>query len=90
MGRGRAGSFWGCPALTRRRIVLRTMAHLSRDETAPKMGHPSVVRRSDVGHPSTRLWWGRLAQIWGTDKQVTLRLIAAAVTTDPLSSKSNV
>ena len=52
MGRGRAGSFWGCPALTRRRIVLRTMAHLSRDETAPKMGHPSVVRRSDVGHPS--------------------------------------
>jgi hypothetical protein len=25
--------------------VLRTMAHLSRDETAPKMGHPVVVRQ---------------------------------------------
>ena len=27
------------------------MARLSRDETAPKMGHPGVVVRSDVGHP---------------------------------------
>jgi hypothetical protein len=27
------------------------MTHLSRDKTAPKMGHPIVVVRSDVGHP---------------------------------------
>ena len=39
---------------TAMRIVLRTMAHLRRDETAPKMGHPSVVGGFDVGHPSCR------------------------------------
>jgi len=27
-------------------------AHLIDDETVAKMGHPSVVVRSDVGHPS--------------------------------------
>ena len=36
-----------------RRIVLRTMAHLSRDETAPKMGHPIVVL-SDMGHSAIK------------------------------------
>jgi hypothetical protein len=32
------------------------MAHLSRDETAPKMGHPIVVILSDVGmgHPAIK------------------------------------
>jgi hypothetical protein len=28
------------------------MAHLIDDETVAKMGHPVVVARSDVGHPS--------------------------------------
>jgi hypothetical protein len=28
------------------------MAHLIDDETVAKMGHPVVVVRSDVGHPS--------------------------------------
>ena len=27
------------------------MAHLSDDKTVAKMGHPSVVVRSDAGHP---------------------------------------
>ena len=36
----------------KRRIVLRTIAHLSRDETAPKMGHPIVVVQSGMGHPA--------------------------------------
>ena len=31
------------------------MTHLSDDETVAKMGHPIVVVRSDVGHPSG-LW----------------------------------
>ncbi len=30
------------------------MTHLSDDETVAKMGHPIVVERSDVGHPSNR------------------------------------
>ena len=30
--------------------MLRTMTHLSRDETAPKMGHPIVVVMLDYGH----------------------------------------
>jgi hypothetical protein len=29
----------------------RKMAHLSDDKTVAKMGHPSVVVRSDAGHP---------------------------------------
>jgi hypothetical protein len=28
------------------------MTHLSEDKTVAKMGHPVVVVRSDVGHPS--------------------------------------
>jgi len=28
------------------------MTHLSDDKTVAKMGHPIVVVRSDVGHPS--------------------------------------
>jgi hypothetical protein len=28
------------------------MAHLSRDQTAPKMGHPIVVVLSDMGQPA--------------------------------------
>ena len=30
------------------------MTHLSNDETVAKMGHPSVVVQSDVGHPPTQ------------------------------------
>ena len=35
-----------------RRIVLRTMAHLSDDKAVAKMGHPIVVVLSDMGHPA--------------------------------------
>jgi hypothetical protein len=34
------------------------MAHLIDDETVAKMGHPVVVVRSDVGHPSKCLCRG--------------------------------
>src|SRR5258707_1560860 len=54
-------TFWtnparsGCPGSDEeRRIVLRTMAHLSRDKTAPKMGHPVVVVLLDVATQPSR------------------------------------
>jgi hypothetical protein len=40
------------------------MTHLSDDKTVAKMGHPTVVVPSDVGHPSTQLW--RYFEMWAT------------------------
>ena len=45
-----------------------TACAVSYDETVAKMGHPVVVARSDVGHPSEEgrprsRWFG---QIWAT------------------------
>src|SRR5438552_19139920 len=67
------------PNLTKRRIALRTMAHLSEDETVAKMGHPVFrcgppspnVNASQRVRPLMALMWRLLSDDY-TEKRLAI------------------